>query len=684
MDDHLEARGKIEVAQAAIASIVSEAVQTNYGVVGTVPRNFATGLADILSADCKRGVEVIVRDDRIVVDLYVVVEYGARITSVADSIRHVVKYQVERALELEVEQVNVHVQALRVSDMGQGGRTVSMPDGDTLRALDGLRLKPMIAAALSWLRQHQDAINALNVFPVPDGDTGTNMSLTMVSAWEEIADVVEPHVGRLMTMLAHGALMGARGNSGVILSQIWRGFAHGLDGHSRITPETIAEAMHSAADTAYKGVVKPVEGTILTVVREMAEEAAAAVAESPDMVDLFDRLVLRAGASVARTPTLLPVLRQAGVVDSGGQGLYIIFEGMARDLKGLPVAAIPSQLDVAHLQLDAHPEGGAGVEFDSAYPYDVQLLIMGSNLDVPAIRSGIEALGDCPLTVGDEVAVKVHVHVADPGAPISFGARFGSVTDVVVEDMRVQFEAYSADRKAARSGPLVPAALLGQVEETAISVIAVSSGEGLANVFYSLGASVVIEGGQTMNPSTAQIVEAISRTTSEDVIVLPNNPNILMTAQQAAQMADGKRVEVVPTRTIPQGVAAMLALDHDAALGENAAAMLASSSGVITAEVTSATRDVRLNGIQVREGDAIGLLEDELVVDASSFEEAVRWLLAEAAIDDRELVTLYFGSQVSEAQANALVGELSSSYPDLEFEVINGGQPHYPYILSIE
>ena len=561
---------------------------------------------------------------------------------------------------------------------------MGIPDGDGLRALDGLRLKPMISAALQWLRQHQDAINALNVFPVPDGDTGTNMNLTMVSAWDEIADVDEPHAGRLMTQLAHGALMGARGNSGVILSQIWRGFAHGIDGHARITTETMAEAMRAAADTAYKGVVKPVEGTILTVIREMAEEAAASAEESHDIMAMFGRLVHRAAASVARTPTLLPVLRQAGVVDSGGQGLFVIFEGMLRDLKGLPVAAIPTQVDQPTIQLVAHPEGGGEVEFDSAYPYDVQLIILGTNLDVPQIRAGIEALGDCPLTVGDELAVKIHVHVADPGAPISFGARFGSVTDVVVEDMRVQYEAYTASRDVARSAPPLPAALLGQIEPMAISVVVVSTGEGLANVFYSLGAAVVIEGGQTMNPSTAQIVEAISRTTSEDVVILPNNPNILMTAQQAAQMADGKRVEVVPTRTIPQGVAAMLALDQDAPLGDNAAAMLASSSGVITAEVTSATRDVRVNGIDVREGDAIGLLEDELVVDAASFEEAVRWLLAEAEIEGRELVTLYYGAQVTEDQASALVDELSQAYPDLEFEVVNGGQPHYPYILSIE
>ncbi len=564
---------------------------------------------------------------------------------------------------------------------------MGIPEGDGTRALDGRRLKPMVSAALSWLRQHQESVNALNVFPVPDGDTGTNMTLTMTSAWEEIAAVDEPHVGRLMAKVAHGALMGARGNSGVILSQIWRGFAHGLDGHQTLTVETGAEAMRAAADTAYKGVVKPVEGTILTVIREMAEESAAASKSMPDLVGFLDRLVKRAEISVAHTPSLLPVLRQAGVVDAGGQGLFRIFEGMLRELKGLPVAGDEVRAPgLALAQLDLHSEGQFGVEFDSAYPYDVQMIIMGEDLDVASIRAGIEGMGDCPLTVGDANAIKIHVHVADPGVPISYGAEFGSLRDVVVEDMRVQYEAYAASRSAllpARSGSGLPVSLLGQAQPPNISVVVVSAGEGLANVFSSLGATSVVEGGQTMNPSTAQILEAVEQSVSDQVIVLPNNKNILMAAQQAAEVST-KTVKIVPTRTIPQGVAALLSLDQDASLDENVAAMHASSLDVITGEVTWATRDVQMNGLRVKEGDAIGLLEDELVVDARSFGEAVRWLLAEAELEDRELVTLYFGDQVTESQARELAEGLGELYPDLEFEVVEGGQPHYPYIISIE
>ena len=556
-----------------------------------------------------------------------------------------------------------------------------------VRAMDGRRIKTLFQSALLWLRQHQESVNALNVFPVPDGDTGTNMTLTMTSAWEEIAQIEEPHVGRLMGKVAHGALMGARGNSGVILSQIWRGFAYGVDGNPTLTPESLVEAMRVATETAYKGVVKPVEGTILTVVREMAEETAQAAQETDDLVEIFQRIVERGQISVDRTPLLLPVLRQAGVVDAGGQGLFLIFEGMLRDLLGLPIEKIVAHTqDLSHLHLDAHPEGEDALHFDSAYPYDVQFIVMGENLNVAELRAAIEAMGDCPLTVGDESAIKVHVHVADPGKPISLGARYGSVRDVVVEDMRVQYEAYSAahaQRQEIGSAFQAPASILVQEEPPNIGVVTVVAGEGLSRIFRSLGATTVVEGGQTMNPSTAQIVEAIEALPADKVIVLPNNKNILLAAQQAAEVSQ-KDVVVVPTRSIPQGVSALLALDQEATLEENAEAMMEAAQEVITGEVTWATRDVALNGIKVREGDAIGLLDGELVVDANSFEEVVRWLLAEADLDGRELVTLYYGEQVTEAEAQELRDQLMEDYPDLEFEVLEGGQPHYPYIISIE
>jgi dihydroxyacetone kinase-like predicted kinase len=365
----------------------------------------------------------------------------------------------------------------------------------------------------------------------------------------------------------------------------------------------------------------------------------------------------------------------------------VIFEGMLRDLKGLPVAdLVAHEADLSHLHLDAHPEGDDALQFDSDYPYDVQFIVMGKDIDVAKMRAGIEAMGDCPLTVGDELAVKVHVHVADPGKPITLGAQFGSISDVVVEDMQAQFEAYSASRAASHVAEptwRMRAGLFASETPPAIGVVVVAAGEGLINVFRSLGATAVVEGGQTMNPSTAQILDAVEQTASDQVIILPNNKNILMSAQQVVEVSD-KHVMVVPTRSIPQGVSALLALDQGVSLEANAEAMKESSLDVITGEITWATREVRLNGIDVHEGDAIGLLEDELVVDAKSSDEAVHWLLAEADLDGCELVTLYYGEQVVVSQAHDLAGHLAEAYAGLEFEVVEGGQPHYPYIISIE
>ncbi|HOV48369.1 MAG TPA: DAK2 domain-containing protein [Anaerolineae bacterium] len=563
---------------------------------------------------------------------------------------------------------------------------------ETQSGLDGQQFKQMVHAALLWLRQHQAAINALNVFPVPDGDTGTNMMLTMTSAWNEIEYLQDDNIGEIAGKVAYGALMGARGNSGVILSQIWRGFARGLDHQLRMDVQGLAEAMQRAAETAYKGVVKPVEGTILTVIREVAEEAQVVAPQTQDVTQMLEQLVRRAKAAEARTPALLPVLRQAGVVDSGGQGLVVILEGMLRYLKGQTVEEGERPGQVVDLAaVEPHPAGygeSAEPEFDANYPYDVQFIIMGEDydLDVPAIRARIEAMGDCPLVVGDARAVKVHVHVADPGVPISFGAQQGPLRDVVVENMAQQYQEFIAGRTAAMApatGPVLPAILL-ESEPQPIGVVAVVVGEGLEKVFRSLGATAVVHGGQTMNPSTADILEALRTLKTEKAIILPNNKNILMTAQQAAEMAEGLEVAVVPTRSLPQGIAALLVLDQQATLDSNAAAMSRAAREIITGEVTYAVRDVALDGVTVHEGDAIGLLDEALVVTGKTFEEVVRRLLEKVPLEDRELVTLYYGADVEEETAQALGEELAALYPALEFEVIAGGQAHYPYLLSIE
>lgn len=552
-----------------------------------------------------------------------------------------------------------------------------------MMVLDGERFKQMVYAGLVWLRGHQEEVNALNVFPVPDGDTGTNMVLTMQSAWEEVADFRENNVGKVAHKVAHGALMGARGNSGVILSQIWRGLARYLDNREVLTATDWAAALEEGVRTAYKGVIRPVEGTILTVAREAAEEASRAAARGEDLPAVMERTVRRAWDALARTPDLLPVLAEAGVVDAGGQGLCFILEGMTRALRGevaLEVAPTAAAAPVA-------PAFEAPSPPEEEYGYDVQFLIVGRGLDVEAIRRDIDAMGTSALVVGDENVVKVHVHVHDPGVPLSYAVKLGSLRDVVVEDMQAQYEEFVRGEKAPTRAPAPAMPPVSRVPVPAmpgdVAVVAVAAGDGLEKVFLSLGAAAVIPGGQTMNPSTEEILRVVESVPAPKVIVLPNNGNILLAARQAQELSS-KEVVVVPTRSIPQGVAALLAFNYQADLEENAAKMARAAQDVRTGEVTVATRDANFNGLSVRQGQVIGLCDDQLVVAGDSVEETVRALLEKMGVAEREIVTLYYGAGVGSEEAEALAASLQEEYPDQSFEVVYGGQPHYFYIISVE
>lgn len=541
--------------------------------------------------------------------------------------------------------------------------------------VDGERFKQLVYAGLVWLRQHQEEINALNVFPVPDGDTGTNMVLTMQSAWEEVAGVDENSVGKVSHRVAHGALMGARGNSGVILSQIWRGMARYLDNKEWLTASDLAAALEEGVRTAYKGVIRPVEGTILTVAREAAEEASLAAGRTTDLSVVLERAVRRAWDALARTPDLLPVLAEAGVVDAGGQGLCVILEGMMRALRGEVMgepAAVTTTVTGPVFAAEAVPE--------EEYGYDVQFLIIGQNLDVEAIRRDIDAMGTSTLVVGDSERIKVHVHVPDPGVPLSYAVRLGSLRDVVVEDMQAQYREFVRAREQARPAP---AMMVSGAPSREVGVVAVVSGDGLEKVFMSLGASAIVPGGQTMNPSTEEILRLVESLPTPKVVILPNNGNIILAARQAQELSQ-KEVAVVPTRSIPQGVAALLAFNHQADLEENAKAMARALEDVRTGEVTTATRDAKLNGVTVRQGQIIGLEDDQLVVSGDTVDEVVEALLDRMGVADLEIVTLYYGADVREEEAEALAARLQEKYPDQSFEVVYGGQPHYFYILSAE
>jgi hypothetical protein len=533
----------------------------------------------------------------------------------------------------------------------------------------------LIKASLAWLQHHQAAINALNVYPVPDGDTGTNMVLTMRSAWTEIEDSPDRGVGQIAHQMSHGALMGARGNSGVILSQIWRGFARSLDDKATCNTDDLALASQEAADTAYKGVVKPVEGTILTVARAVADAATKAAQETNDLIQVLDRMVFAAHEAVVLTPSLLPVLEEAGVVDAGGQGLFIILEGMARHMRGETISEdiqLSESVDLTSRERTPSTED---------YEYDVQFLIVGNDLDIEAVRKHITEMGDCPLVVGDPTTLKVHVHVDDPGIPISYGASVGSLRDVVVEDMQAQYQDFVVDHKVSHSDeePIPPATISDQK----IGVVAVAPGEGLARVFQSLGVSTVVRGGQTMNPSTQELLQAIEKLPNDKVVILPNNKNVIMAAQQTQDLSS-KSVEIVPSRFIPQGIAALLALNYQADLETNVESMKAAMEEVETGEVTFATRSATINDIEVTNGEIIGLHNGTLEITGETIEEVVRDLLKKMNSDQREIITLYYGEDVTEEDAQKLAELVRADWPQMDIEVIAGGQPHYHYIVSVE
>lgn len=542
---------------------------------------------------------------------------------------------------------------------------------------DGRQLHKLAMAGLNSLEKNQQKINALNVFPVPDGDTGTNMLLTMRAACKRLRGNEDKHVGHVAQELSQGALMGARGNSGVILSQIWRGLSAGLKEKAKFDAADLALALQEASDTAYKGVMRPVEGTILTVIREGAEEAQDAVSKSKDLRFVLERVLERCEQSLAKTPELLPVLKQAGVVDAGGQGLVYILEGMLKYVHGEELAAEIVVEDSVSAQAKAAP--AEGVE----NPYDVQFILLGQNMDVLKIRAEIDAMGDSTVIVGDESTIKVHVHVKDPGEPISYGIRHGMITDVVVENMQLQMEEIIGHDSAAASTPVSPNIPSVTLEPGQIGVVAVAAGKGLADIFRSLGVAGIVSGGQSNNPSTEEIFEAIQDVPTNRVVVLPNNKNIILAAEAARDLSI-KDVVVVPTRTFPQGVSAMLANNPDGVLEEVAESMMSACDHVSSGEITLATRSVVLDGVDVGEGEYIGVANGRLCTAGTDMPAILPEILEEMAMDEKELLSIYYGQDVLPAEAEILARKIETLYPDLEIEVLFGGQAIYHYILGAE
>lgn len=551
-----------------------------------------------------------------------------------------------------------------------------MASGEKWLTCNGHQLCRMIKAGLAYLDQNHKLVNDLNVFPVPDGDTGTNMLLTMRAAYGRIKEIDEDHVGKVAQELSHGALMGARGNSGVILSQILRGLARGLKDKETFNVEDLAVAFQDSADTAYKGVMRPVEGTILTVIREGAEEAQDAATKSSDLRFLLTRVVERCQQSLERTPELLPVLKQAGVVDAGGQGLVLILEGMLRYVSG-EIFEIPEPGEIISVPAQAKVVPLGGLE----YPYDVQYILKGNMLNLSSVRSAIDNMGDSTVVVGDENAIKVHVHVKDPGMPLSYGVEKGIILDVVVENMQEQMDTLVGEHPPVYSSALS----LGNesIQPGQIGVVAVAAGDGLAMIFQSLGAAAIVDGGQSNNPSTEEILHKVQSLPTDNVIILPNNKNIILAAEAARDLSS-KNVKVVPTRTVPQGVNALLTLDRDGDFSISAEQMLNTFNHISSAEIAIATRAAVLDGISVTAGEIIGVSEGKLCVCSKDIKEVLMETLDEMGAANRELISIYYGTDVSEPEAMEMAAQIESLYPDVEVEVLYGGQAIYQYILGAE
>jgi DAK2 domain fusion protein YloV len=536
----------------------------------------------------------------------------------------------------------------------------------------GQDLREMFAAATDWLEKSALDVNALNVFPVPDGDTGTNMLLTMRSAIDEAYRAPDRSASAVAQAMAKGALMGARGNSGVILSQIWRGLAQGLANKESFTGSDLADCLKQASTMAYKGLSEPVEGTILTVIKDASAAAEAQVAGgNNDLISVLTYTVDAAKESVANTPSLLPVLMEAGVVDAGGQGLYVILEGALLYLKGeveemqfrkpwiiassAPVVARTPQMIAA----DEVP-----------YGYCTEFVLKGQGLNPDKIRTKLEKKGESLIVVGDESTVRVHIHTLDPGTVVHYATSLGDIHQVSMRNMDEQHQDYLELQKE-------------RIPEVGMAIVAVVAGDGLGEVFTSLGVTAIVPGGQTMNPSTKDLLQAVESVDSDKVIILPNNKNIVPTANQVKSLTE-RTIAVVPTVTIPQGVAALLAFDYEADFEANTQLMTKAKSAVRSIEVTRAVRSTRIGGLDIKKKQAIGFLDGDLVAAGDNVAGVLHEVLAKLNLDEAEVVTIYYGADTKPADAEQLSASICERHPRLQVDVVRGDQPHYNYIVSVE
>lgn len=547
----------------------------------------------------------------------------------------------------------------------------------------------MVLLGANHLSNNAKMVDALNVFPVPDGDTGTNMNLSMTSGAKEVKNNVTPHIGKVGASLARGLLMGARGNSGVILSQLFRGFSKAIEQKETLTAVEFAHAFENGVETAYKAVMKPVEGTILTVAKDAAKRAVDVAKNETDIIIVMEELVKEAKASLNRTPDLLPVLKEVGVVDSGGQGLLLVYEGFLSELKGETIdnmsISSPSMNELVNAEHHKSVQSHMNTE-DIVFGYCTEFMVKFEAEKISKnpfaeeqFRNDLSRYGDSLLVISDDDIVKVHIHSEQPGEVLSYGQRYGSLIKMKIENMREQHTAILNEDETQSAVPVK-----SSKEKEKYAIITVAMGSGITELFKSIGAHVVIEGGQTMNPSTEDFVKAMESVHAENFILLPNNKNIIMAAEQAASVVEGN-VVVVPSRTVPQGMSALLAFNPSGELEANQSSMTDALSNVKTGQITYAVRDTNIDGIDISKDDFMGIAEGKIVVTDKDKLKAAKDLLAKIiSADEDEIVTIIYGQDASKDDVNAIVEYLEDEFEDIEVEVHNGDQPLYAFIFSVE
>jgi len=541
--------------------------------------------------------------------------------------------------------------------------------------VDGEQFWQMLVAGTALLHEHKEEVDALNVFPVPDGDTGTNMYLTFLAALREIEKGPKDRLSQVIEAAAQGSLMGARGNSGVIVSQLFRGFAKAVAGLEALDRRAFAKGLEGAATMAYQAVRKPVEGTILTVAREAAKAAEMALRRETSLIDFWEGICSYAAVVLARTPEMLPALKQAGVVDAGGKGLLIVMEGAVRALKGEDPAVLagrPVRTESPALVTVVDDE-----PLDLTFQYCTEFLLRGTGLNVEQIKADLAPHGDCLLVVGDERTIKIHLHTNNPGLILDYAVRLGEMSEIQVNNMVEQSQQRLERIKQAQVTEEPTA------EPKEIGLVAVAMGDGLTQIFRSLGVDEVVEGGQTMNPSTEDLLHGVEKVAAKQVLILPNNGNVIMTAGQVSELTE-LPVAVAPSKSIPQGIAALMAFNPLAPLQENVLNMTRALGEVKTGEVTYAVRASKMNGFAISEGDIIGLADDELVMVGKKPEDVLRELLDRMVTKQDALISIYYGRDVGQEEAQRTLSALSDRFAEADIELYYGGQPLYYYIVSVE